>query len=46
MVTEDVVDSRLGHEPSERGVRTSSIVEVHESAEGIEAVADDGSVAQ
>ena len=35
----DVVDSRLGHEASDRGVRTSVIVEVDEPAEGVKAVA-------
>jgi len=38
-MAEDVVDSRLGHEPSDRGMRTSSIVEVDEAAEGVEPVA-------
>ncbi len=38
-MTEDVVDSRVGHEASDGGVRTSSIVEADESAEGMETVA-------
>ena len=38
-MTEDVVDSRLGHEASDRGVRTSSIVEVDEASEGAQPVA-------
>jgi hypothetical protein len=30
-MTEDVAVSRVGHEPADRGVRTSSIVEVDEA---------------
>ena len=35
----DVIDSRVGHEASERGVRTSAIVEVDVAAEGVEPLA-------
>ena len=35
----DVVDSRARHEASDRGVRTSVIVEVDEASEGVESVA-------
>src|SRR4051812_27279293 len=38
VVTEDVVDSRVRHEPSDRGVRTASIVEVDKAAKGMESI--------
>jgi hypothetical protein len=39
VVVGDVVDSRAGHDASDRGVRTSVIVEVDEAAEGVDPIA-------